>query len=48
MCGLIIAVIASVPILNLITPIFATAFMVHIYKQLAANAGPRLGPRPAS
>jgi CysZ protein len=48
MCGLIIAVIASVPILNLITPIFATAFMVHIYKQLAANAGPRLAPRPAS
>jgi CysZ protein len=38
MCGLIIAVIASVPILNLITPIFARGFMVHIYKQLAATA----------
>jgi CysZ protein len=45
MCGLIIAVIASVPILNLITPIFATAFMVHIYKGLAARAGPRFTPR---
>jgi CysZ protein len=48
MCGLIIAGLASVPILNLITPIFATAFMVHIYKQLAARGGLRLVPRPAS
>jgi CysZ protein len=44
MCGLIIAVIASVPVLNLITPLFATAFMVRIYKNLAARAG--LGPAP--
>ncbi|MGH9808822.1 MAG: EI24 domain-containing protein, partial [Terriglobia bacterium] len=48
MCGLIIAVIASVPILNLITPIFATAFMVHIYKQLTVRARLRLAARPAS
>jgi CysZ protein len=40
-CGLIIAGIASVPVLNLITPIFATAFMVRIYKGLAARAGLR-------
>ncbi len=40
-CGLIIAGIASVPILNLITPIFATAFMVRIYKSLAGRAGLR-------
>ena len=32
LCGLIIAGLASVPILNLLTPLFATAFMVHIYK----------------
>jgi CysZ protein len=48
LCGLIIAGIASVPILNLITPIFATAFMVRIYKQLAARAGLSLAPRPVS
>ncbi len=41
LCGLIVAGIASVPILNLITPIFATAFMVRIYKSLAARAGLR-------
>jgi CysZ protein len=34
MCGLIIAGLASVPILNFLTPIFATAFMVRIYKGL--------------
>src|SRR5262245_56153611 len=32
LCGLIIAGIVSVPILNLITPLFATSFMVRIYK----------------
>ena len=39
LCGLIIAGLASVPILNLLTPLFATAFMVRIYKQLARRAG---------
>jgi CysZ protein len=48
LCGLIIAGIASVPILNLITPLFATAFMVHIYKDLARRAGPRIAVRPAA
>ena len=48
LCGLIIAGLASVPILNLLTPLFATAFMVRIYKQLARRAGvSRLAPRPA-
>ena len=36
--GLIIAGIASVPILNLITPLFATAFMVRVYKALARRS----------
>jgi CysZ protein len=40
-CGLIIAGLASVPIVNLLTPLFATAFMVHIYKMLARRAGVR-------
>jgi CysZ protein len=48
LCGLIIAGIASVPVLNLITPLFATAFMVRIYKQLAARAGLQLAPRLVS
>jgi CysZ protein len=39
LCGLIIAALASVPIANLLTPLFATAFMVHIYKRLARRAG---------
>ena len=48
LAGLIIAGIASVPILNLITPLFATAFMVHMYKDLARRAGPRIAVRPAA
>jgi CysZ protein len=36
--GLIIAALASVPILNLLTPLFATSFMVQIYKGLARRA----------
>ena len=47
LCGLIIAGIASVPILNLITPLFATAFMVRVYKDLARRAGPRPTVRTA-
>jgi CysZ protein len=49
LCGLIIAGLASVPILNLLTPLFATAFMVRIYKQLARRAGVArvAAPRPA-
>jgi CysZ protein len=39
--GLVIAGIASVPILNLITPIFATGFMMRVYKSLACSAGLR-------
>ena len=46
LCGLIIAGLASVPILNLLTPLFATAFMVHVYKSLARRAGlSHFGPR---
>jgi CysZ protein len=48
LCGLIIAGLASVPILNLVTPLFATAFMVRIYKGLARRSGMRLAPHPAS
>tara|TARA_R110000868_G_scaffold73117_21_gene212480 strand:+ start:2897 stop:3583 length:687 start_codon:yes stop_codon:yes gene_type:complete len=32
--GLIIAGLLAVPLLNLLTPLFATAFMVHVFKRL--------------
>lgn len=32
--GLMIAGLLAVPILNLLTPLFATAFMVHVFKRL--------------
>ncbi|MBO6859859.1 MAG: cysteine biosynthesis protein CysZ, partial [Roseibium sp.] len=35
--GLIIAGLLAVPILNLVTPIFATIFMLHLFKLLAAQ-----------
>lgn len=38
--GLIIAGFLAVPFLNLLTPLFATAFMVHIYKMVSGSARP--------
>ena len=38
LCGLVIAAVASVPILNLVTPLFATGFMVRMWKRIAAKA----------
>ncbi|NVK33837.1 MAG: sulfate transporter family protein [Rhodobacteraceae bacterium] len=37
MGGLVIAGILAVPILNLVTPIFATIFMMHLFKRLQAR-----------
>lgn len=39
--GLAIAGLVSVPVLNLLTPLFATAFMVHTYKDIAARQARR-------
>lgn len=36
--GLVIAAFLSVPILNLATPLFGTALMVHIHKRVAGGA----------
>jgi len=47
LCGLVIAGLASVPILNLVTPLFATSFMVRIYKGLDRRARLALAPYPA-
>jgi CysZ protein len=38
-CGLVIAAFVSIPIVNLATPLFGMAFMVHMHKRLS-------GPRP--
>lgn len=35
--GLVIAALLAVPILNLITPIFATIFMMHLFKRIQAR-----------
>lgn len=35
--GLFIAAFVSIPILNLATPLFGTAFMVHLYKRLTGE-----------
>ena len=37
MGGLVIAGILAVPVLNLLTPIFATIYMVHIHRSLAGS-----------
>jgi len=47
-CGLIIAVLASVPLLNLVTPLFATSLMVRVYRRIAAKAGMGFAARPAA
>jgi CysZ protein len=36
--GLFVAAFVSIPILNLATPLFGTAFMMHIYKRLAGRS----------
>ena len=36
--GMLIACVLAVPILNLLTPIFATVFMVHLFKQVHARS----------
>ena len=37
LAGMVIALFVSIPILNLATPIFAMAFMVHIHKKMAGG-----------
>jgi CysZ protein len=47
-CGLIIACIVFVPILTLITPVFATAFMVRMHKKISAERAGRPAIRASS
>lgn len=43
--GLVIALVLAIPIVNIVTPLFATAFMVHLHKAVIGSR-PRL-PAPA-
>lgn len=38
MAGLVISAFLAIPLLNLLTPLFAAMMMVHLYKRLAASA----------
>ena len=35
LAGMVVAAFVSIPIVNLATPVFAMAFMVHVHKRLA-------------
>jgi uncharacterized protein involved in cysteine biosynthesis len=43
--GLFIAAFVSIPIVNLATPLFATAFMVHLHKRIAGARRELIEPR---
>jgi CysZ protein len=42
--GLIIAAFVSIPIVNLATPLFGMAFMVHLHKRLSGNRAELIEP----
>lgn len=42
LAGFLIVPLLMVPILNLITPVYGTAFMVHLHQRLAARSNRRL------
>jgi len=44
LAGLVIAVFVSIPLVNLTTPIFAMAFMVHVYKRLSGARPEQIVP----
>ena len=39
---MLIALFVSIPIVNLATPLFAMALMVHVHKRLSGGARPEL------
>ncbi len=43
MGGLLIAAFVSIPVVNLATPLFATALMVHVHKRITAGNSSRRG-----
>jgi uncharacterized protein involved in cysteine biosynthesis len=44
MGGMLIAAFVSIPIVNLATPLFATAFMVHMHKRLSPSLRELIAP----
>jgi CysZ protein len=44
LAGMVIAVFVSIPLLNLATPIFAMAFMVHVHKTMAGRRAELIEP----
>jgi CysZ protein len=44
LCGMVIAVFVSIPVLNLATPIFAMAFMVHVHKRMSGKRAELIEP----
>ena len=45
LAGMFVAMFVSIPIVNLATPIFAMAFMVHIHKKLSGSRPELIEPR---
>ena len=37
LAGMLIAAVVSIPVVNLVTPIFAMAYMVHVHKRVAGH-----------
>jgi CysZ protein len=44
--GMFIAAFVSIPVVNLATPLFGMAFMVHMHKRLSGAQAPRIAPQP--
>ena len=44
LCGMVIAVFVSIPVVNLATPIFAMAFMVHVHKRMSGKRAELIEP----
>ena len=45
LAGLVIAFVVSIPVINLVTPLFAMAFMVHLHKRMSAGRALLIGAR---
>ena len=45
--GLVIAALLAIPIVNLLTPLFAAAMMVHLHQKLSRREGGVPQPGPA-
>lgn len=46
MAGGVLALVVAIPLVNLLTPIFGTALMVHVFKRLAGRPGTAVAGLP--